>query len=443
MAKVSSQFVCKECGYESVQWYGKCPNCGQWNTMVEYKYSTKIKNPACRQARQKSKIKNEEIKPIRLSEVKTVSSTRISTGVGEFDRVLGGGFVPGEVVLLAGEPGVGKSTLLLELAKRIAQVLYVSGEESAEQVKMRAERLGLSGENLLLLAETNVERIIEEVSGALFLIVDSIQTLWSEDFEAEPGSVSQVKGCAQKLLEVAKKNNITLILVGHVTKEGAIAGPMILSHMVDGVFFLEGERFADLRLLRGIKNRFGPTDEVGVFKMSEKGMEEVKNPSELFLEERATGETKGSVTICAMEGTRPILLEIQALVVQSALVVPRRVVSGVDYNRVMLLSAVLQKVLGLPLYNQDIFIKVAGGFKIYEPAADLGICLAIISSFKNQPIPAKTCVFGEVGLLGEVRRVSGEAKRIKEAKKLGFTKILSSGTVRSLREATKQLAISH
>jgi len=396
----------------------------------------------------------EAAKPIRLSEIKTTFTKRTSSGMEEFDRVLGQGFVKGSVVLLAGEPGVGKSTLLIQLLKKMPaqQILYVSGEESVEQVKSRAERLGVSGGNLLLLAETNVENILEEIKILrdkdirgkekellnILVIIDSIQTLWSEDFEGYPGSVSQVRGCSQRLLELAKKKGITMIFVGHVTKEGEIAGPMILSHMVDVVLFLEGERFTELRLLRGFKNRFGPTDEVGVFRMAEGGMEEVKNPSEMFLEEDEGGKgTAGAVVVCAMEGTRPVLLEIQALVTQSSLAIPRRVVSGVDYSRVLLLTAVLQKNLGIPLYNQDVFVKAAGGFKVSEPAADLGICLAIISSFKNQPLPPKTCAFGEVGLLGEVRRVNGEEKRTKEAKKLGFTHVLSSSTVRNLREATK------
>lgn len=385
-----------------------------------------------------------EARPQRLSEIKTSSNKRFSSGIGEFDRVLGEGFVRGSVVLLAGEPGIGKSTLLLQLAKEQTQntIFYVSGEESAEQIKMRAERLGVDGKNLLLLSETGVERIIEEIgelrseSGSKLVIIDSIQTLWSEDFEGYPGSISQVKGCAQKLLEYGKKNQVAMILVGHVTKEGEIAGPMILSHMVDVVLFLEGERFADLRLLRGLKNRFGPTDEVGVFKMTEKGMEEVANPSELFLQGSSGGKGEaGSVVVCAMEGTRPMLLEIQALVTQSALAIPRRVASGVDYNRILLLTAVLQKSLNLPLYNQDVIVKVAGGFKISEPAADLAICLAIVSSFKNQPIAPKTCVFGEVGLLGEIRRVGNEERRSKEARKLGFTKIISSETVKNLHQA--------
>ena len=433
-----SNFVCSECGYESVEWYGKCPNCSAWNTMKEFKEQRSKFKDGGRQDR------NEESKPLKLSEIKTSIKQRFSSGMEEFDRVLGNGFVKGSVILLAGEPGVGKSTLLLQLVKKMSEVriLYISGEESPEQVKGRAERLGVLGTNLLLLSETNADRIIEEfgkMDGETLVIIDSIQTLWSEDFEGYPGSVSQVRGCAQKLLEVGKKKGITMILVGHVTKEGEIAGPMILSHMVDVVLFLEGERFTELRLLRGFKNRFGPTDEVGVFKMSEKGMEEVKNPSEIFLGEKNEGGKgeAGSITVCAMEGTRPMLLEIQALVTQSALAIPRRVVTGVDYNRVLLLAAVLQKALNIPLYNQDIFVKVAGGFKISEPAADLGICLAIISSFKNQSLSGKICAFGEVGLLGEIRRVSGEEKRAKEAKKLGFSQILSSINTKSLREAVR------
>lgn len=456
MKKSQTNFVCSECGYSSSQWYGKCPSCSAWNSMQEF-----------REQRDKKGKKNQRdqniTRPQKLSEIKTSVTERFSSGMEEFDRVLGGGFINGSVSLLAGEPGVGKSTLLLELAreqkdpssagsgKASKKILYISGEESVEQIKMRAERLGVDNKSLLLLAETNTERIIEEIGefagveepGGKLVIIDSVQTLWSEAVEGEPGSVSQVKGCALKLIEFAKKNNVTIILVGHVTKGGEVAGPMMLSHMVDVVLFLEGERFADLRLLRGIKNRFGPTDEVGVFRMVGKGMEEVRNPSELFLEGfggSGTNENRvGNVIICAMEGSRPMLVEIQALVTQSALAIPRRVASGVDYNRVLLLAAVLQKSLNLPLYSQDIIVKVAGGFKVDEPAADLGICLAIISSFKNLPIGFKTCVFGEVGLLGEIRRVNGEEKRKKEATKLGFIKILSSETVKNLREAVKTI----
>lgn len=429
MKKTSTQFVCSQCGYESVQWYGKCPNCGEWNTLQEFKaQSAKFKVGERSERR-------EEVKPVKLSDIKTQVSSRLSSKISELDRVLGGGFVVGEMTLLAGEPGIGKSTLLLELTKNLPQALYVCGEESAEQVKMRAERLQIKGDNLTLLTETNVDGFIDSLQDQKFVIIDSIQTLWSADFEGSPGSVSQVRGCSQKLLELAKRNGITMVLVGHINKDGNIAGPMTLSHMVDAVFFLEGERFTDLRLLRGIKNRFGPTDEVGVFRMTEKGMKEVKNPSELFLEAgEKTQSEPGCITLCTMEGTRPMLLEIQALVTQSSLAIPRRVTSGVDNNKVVLLAAVLQKTLGLPLYNQDIFVKVGGGFRVSEPAVDLGICLAIVSSFKEKALPAKSCVFGEVGLLGEIRRVSGEEKRDKEARKLGFTNIVSSRNLKNLRE---------
>lgn len=408
----------------------------------------------------------EKSSPIKLSDITTNKFERFSSGIGELDRVLGGGFVPGEVVLLAGEPGIGKSTLLLSLGERGKRgkmgeegkgtIVYVSGEESPPQIKERAERLGVTGENIMILAETGVERIIgvigeiRDIGGNIqLLVIDSVQTLWSEEIDGAVGSVSQVKGCTQKLIELAKTYGIAIVLIGQINKEGEIAGPMMLSHMVDAVLFLEGERFTELRLLRGLKNRFGPTDEVGVFKMSEKGMEEVNNPSEIFLGEkphfadsesdwRGKGEV-GSIVICAMEGTRPMLLEIQALITKSPLAVPRRVVSGVDYNRVSLLTAVLQKNLHIPLYDQDIFIKTGGGFKVNEPAGDLGICLAIISSFKNLPIAPKTVAFGEVGLLGEVRRVNGEEKRIKEAKKLGFSNILSSSSIKNLSQAVGKI----
>jgi len=432
----------------------------------------------------------ETVRPLRLSEIKTSTYGRISSGIEELDRVLGGGFIPGEIVLLAGEPGIGKSTLLLKLgsvrdlgppaspceALRAGEIIYVSGEESPEQIKIRAERLGVRGENILVMGETQVERVIEGArelvvsceSGCegegkgernpqptthprpttqnlpIILIIDSIQTLWSEEIEGSPGSISQVKGCTQKLIESAKKSGIAVILIGQINKEGEIAGPMMLSHMVDCVLFLEGERFTELRLLRGLKNRFGPTDEVGVFKMTDKGMEEVKNPSELFLEgfggDGEFGGKTGAVTVCAMEGTRPMLLEIQALVTQSSLPIPRRVVLGLDYNRVLLIIAVLQKILHLPLYNQEIIVKVGGGFKVLEPAADLGIAMSIVSSFRNKPVKPKACAFGEVGLIGEIRRVNGEEKRIKEAKKLGFTDILSSSTVSDLQEAVRVIS---
>jgi len=435
-----TQFVCQQCGYSTPQWFGKCPNCGEWNSLVEFKDSTKTQN-----LKLKTQIYEKNL-PLKLGEIKMTAKDRISTGIEEFDRVLGGGIVPGSVVLVAGEPGIGKSTLLLQLTESLSskfppnrrvqssKLLYVSGEESPEQIKIRAERLGIKGENLSLLNETNVDAILEEISEYpnIFLIVDSIQTLWTQDLAGTAGSIGQVRECAARLINFCKPKGIPLFLVGQVTKEGAIAGPMTLAHMVDVVLFLEGERFQSLRLLRGIKNRFGPTDEAGVFEMTDKGMIGVENPSKLFLGENSSNRRAGSVTFCAMEGTRPILVEIQALVTKSFLAVPRRVANGFDYNRLVMLTAVLQKSLNLPLWDQDIYLNIAGGFKVGEPAADLAVCLAIISSFKNKPLPEKTCAFGEVGLLGEIRRVSYEEKREKEAKRMGFEKIISSKKSSSL-----------
>ena len=463
MVKGSTQFVCQQCGYSTPQWFGRCPSCGEWNTLAEMRISAKVKS-------EKLKVKSLETKPLRLAEIKTSTKNRISTGIEEFDRVLGGGLVTGSVVLLAGEPGIGKSTLLLQLCEAIekgteetkgtkGRILYVSGEESEEQIKIRAERLGIKTENLLLMNETEVESILEQVSwegevpqvsreeyscdtrdtfdsrGTSLVIIDSIQTLYSEDLTGPPGSIGQVKECAAKLINFTKLSGIPLILVGQVTKEGDIAGPMTLAHMVDVVLFLEGERFQSLRLLRGIKNRFGPTDEVGVFEMTDKGMIGVDNPSKLFL--GAFQTVPGSIIFCAMEGTRPILAEIQALVTKSFLAVPRRVANGIDYNRLVMLTAVLQKSLNLPLWDQDIYLNIAGGFKVGERAADLAVCLAIISSFKNKPLPPKTCAFGEIGLLGEIRRVAQEEKREKESRRLGFAKIISSKNARNLGEVVK------
>ena len=426
--KQQTQFVCQQCGYSTPQWFGRCPNCGEWNTMAEMKISAKSQI-----SNLKSQIYERNL-PLKLGEIKMTAKDRISTGIEEFDRVLGGGIVPGSVVLVAGEPGIGKSTLLLQLAESINlkfkilnfKLLYVSGEESPEQIKIRAERLGIKTENLLLLNETNLESVIDQLDEAKIVIVDSIQTLWTQDLAGTAGSIGQVRECAARLINFCKPKGIPLFLVGQVTKEGAIAGPMTLAHMVDTVLFLEGERFQSLRLLRGIKNRFGPTDEVGVFEMTDKGMIGVENPSKLFLGENPPNRRAGSVTFCAMEGTRPILVEIQALVTKSFLAVPRRVATGFDYNRLVMLTAVLQKSLNLPLWDQDIYLNIAGGFKVGEPAADLAVCLAIISSFKNKPLPDKTCAFGEVGLLGEIRRVSYEEKREKEARRMGFEKIISS-----------------
>jgi len=409
-------------------------------TMEDIKY--KIAN---------SKYKKLAGKPLKLAEIKTPKKSRISSGIGELDRVLGGGIVPGSVVLLAGEPGIGKSTLLLELGAKIGGPacrqagLYVSGEESLSQVKLRAERLGIKSDNLLFLAETDVDVIVStieqlnnETIKQLIVIVDSIQTLYTEDLMGTPGSVGQVRECANRLLRIAKSKDIPLFLIGHITKEGAIAGPKVLEHLVDTVLYLEGERFGTARLLRATKNRFGPTDEVGVFQMTDKGMEEVANPSALFLAPKA-GKTPGSVVVATLEGTRPLLVEIQALVVSSQLAVPRRVSQGIDYNRLQMIIAVLTKILRLPLGGFDIYVNVTGGLKIEEPAADLGVALAIYSSFKNLSLPPKTVCFGELGLLGEVREVGGAHQREKEARRLGFTNIISPKNYSAISQAVKQL----
>ena len=399
-------------------------------------------------------------KPQKLSEIKKEQLQRISTGLEEFDRVLGGGIVPGSVILVAGEPGIGKSTLMLQVGEKVARgtwqiargkkatrhtpqapsILYVSGEESAEQIKIRADRLKIASKNLLLLSETDVDAIAEQIHHPL-VIIDSIQSLFTSDLSGTPGSVGQVRECANRLHRLAKENRFPLFLVGHVTKTGVIAGPKVLEHLVDTVLYLEGERFQAFRLLRVLKNRFGPTDEIGVFQMGEKGLTEITNPSEIFLAQART-PAPGSAVVATMEGNRPLLAEIQALVVPSHLSVPRRTPSGISFPRLVLLCAVLQKNLNLPLGNSDVYVNVAGGLKILEPAADLGVCLAIVSSLKNKPLKEKTAVFGEVGLLGEIRPVGFSQKREKEAKKLGFLNLLSAQNVRSLKEAVRAAIIS-
>jgi len=437
MVKPITQFVCQSCGASFPKWQGQCTQCGEWNSLVESVLPSK-----------KSSNKNasssigEPVKILKFSEIKAKKFSRIDTKIEELNRVLGGGslsaeagIVPGSLVLVAGAPGIGKSTLLTQLALNMVRakkaVCYICGEESPSQIKIRIQRL-TKGENLdslSFLAEVNIENILASVAKAQsaidLIIVDSIQTLWSEQLTGVAGSVGQVRYCANILLNFAKKADIPIFLIGHVTKEGMIAGPKVLEHLVDTVLYLEGDKNHDFRILRAVKNRFGPTDEVGIFQMNDNGMNQVTNPSEVFLGDSKGRElVAGSATVVTMQGVRPILVEIQALVVPTTLVIPRRVSSGVDYSRLQVITAVLQKRLGIPLYQHDIFVNVAGGFKITEPAADLAIALAITSSFKNKPLPAKTAAIGELGLLGEIRRVSFMEKRIKEAKKLGFTKVI-------------------
>lgn len=429
MSKSFSKFICQQCGYVSATMMGKCPECGSWNSLVE----------TIEKETQREKTGGVFVKPQRLSEVKSQKEVRFTTGYEEFDRVLGGGIVPGSVILVSGDPGIGKSTLLLQTIAKTGG-LYVSGEESVAQIKLRAERLGVKSEKILLLSETDVDNIVETIRGGVggVVIIDSIQTMETLDLTGASGSVGQVRECAFRLQKTAKELGIALFIVGHVTKEGAIAGPKVLEHLVDTVLYLEGERFHAFRILRSVKNRFGPTDEVGVFEMKDLGMDEVKNPSDMFLEERVKN-VAGSCVVCTMEGTRPVMVEVQALVIPTSLVIPRRVGSGVDYGRLALLTGVIQKRLGLPLHTTDVFVNVAGGFKLSEPAVDLAVCLSIVSSFKNKPIDSKTAVFGEVGLLGELRRVSQAEKRTKEAKKLGFLTIISPEKYKSLVEVYRSL----
>lgn len=418
MAKAKkSVFYCQNCGHEEGKWLGQCPMCKQWNTFVEEKVSP-MKNSIAKER------KNLEV--FTLKSISTDEDTRIHTGIGELDRVLGGGIVPGSLVLVGGDPGIGKSTLLLQVCQRLAEnqkkVLYISGEESLRQIKLRANRIGEFSDSLLLLCETNLElvRACIEQQKPEVVIIDSIQTMYHEEVGSAPGSVSQVRESTNVFMQLAKGLNISIFIVGHVTKEGTVAGPRVLEHMVDTVLYFEGDRHASYRILRGVKNRFGSTNEIGVFEMQKVGLVEVENPSEYMLSGRPK-EASGSVVACAMEGTRPMLLEIQALVCKTNFGMPRRTAAGVDYNRINLLMAVLEKRVGLPLSEYDAYVNIAGGIRINEPSVDLGIVMAIASSYKNKPVPDELIVFGEVGLSGEVRAVSMPEQRVLEAKKLGFT----------------------
>lgn len=422
MAKARSVFFCQSCGYESSKWMGQCPACKEWNTFAEEPKTVTKKTGAVSGHR-------EAAQPRCLSEIEISKETRITTGIKEFDRVLGGGIVQGSLVLVGGDPGIGKSTLLLQMCKNLSQMkrklLYVSGEESLQQIKMRAERMGTFTEQLMLLCETNLEDIRETIERIRpeIVVIDSIQTMYNENVSSAPGSVSQVRETTGVLMQIAKGLNISIFIVGHVTKEGVVAGPRVLEHMVDTVLYFEGDRYASYRVLRGVKNRFGSTNEIGVFEMRSTGLEEVENPSEYMLSGKPENAS-GSVVACTMEGTRPVLLEVQALVCQTNLAFPRRTAAGTDLNRVNLLMAVLEKRAGLRLSGCDAYVNIAGGIRMSEPALDLGIVLAIASSMKDQPIDEKTIAFGEVGLSGEVRSVSMPQQRVKEAQKLGFTSVI-------------------
>lgn len=425
MAKVKTKFYCTECGYESPKWYGKCPGCQAWNSMVEAT-ETVVKTAGM----SSSLFHNQtQEKPLSITEVESGKEPRVLTGIGELNRVLGGGLVPGSLVLVGGDPGIGKSTLLLqasnELARSGLRVLYVSGEESVRQTKLRADRLGVLSPELYVLCETNLETIETAVDQMKpqFLVIDSIQTVYLPDVTSAPGSVSQVRECTARFMRIAKGLGIATVLVGHVTKEGAIAGPRLLEHMVDCVLYFEGERHHTYRLLRAVKNRFGSTNEMGIFEMGEGGLREVENPSELFLSERPLG-VAGSTVVASMEGTRPVLVELQALIASTHFPSPRRMGTGIDHHRLSLIIAVLEKRMGMFLQNQDAYLNVAGGVKLDEPAVDLAISVSIASSFRDVPTKPYDVIFGEVGLTGEVRAVSRAEQRVREAHKLGFKRVI-------------------
>ncbi|CRZ35152.1 DNA repair protein RadA/Sms [Herbinix hemicellulosilytica] len=442
MAKAKTLFFCKECGYESSKWLGQCPGCRQWDTFVEEPVVSKTLSVSARK----------EIKePVLLSDVKAETETRVVSGIGELDRVLGGGIVPGSLVLVGGDPGIGKSTLLLQMCREVVKqgrkVIYISGEESREQIKMRADRLGAFGGELLLLCETNldlIEAVVHKYKPEI-IVIDSIQTMYKEDIASAPGSVSQVREATGALMRLAKDIGITIFIIGHVTKEGMVAGPRVLEHMVDTVLYFEGENHVSYRVLRAVKNRFGSTNEIGVFEMLNSGLKEVKNPSEYMLSGRPVGEP-GSVVTASIEGTRPILVEVQALISRTSFNMPRRTAAGTDYNRVNLLMAVLEKRLGLQLGDCDAYVNVAGGMRITEPALDLAIVAAILSSYRNISVNGNTIVFGEIGLTGEIRAVNLADQRVSEAAKMGFeTCILPKANEANLKVNTgiKLIGISN
>lgn len=418
MAKEKQVFYCKECGYESAKWLGQCPGCHSWNTFVEEKITVG--------AQKHSSIKRDAAAPTSILRVTTADESRIKTNIAELDRVLGGGIVKGSLVLVGGDPGIGKSTILLQMCRNLVhggtEVLYVSGEESLAQIKMRAERLGSFDRDMMLLCDNDMDNIsgVIQKSNAAVVVIDSIQTMVVDEVSSAPGTVTQVREVTARLMQLAKQNEVAVFIVGHVTKEGTVAGPRTLEHMVDSVLYFEGDRNNGFRILRGVKNRFGSTNEIGVFTMTETGLEEVDNPSQVMLNGRPQG-VSGSVVVSSIEGTRPILVELQALVCQTNFNMPRRTSVGVDFNRVNLIMAVLEKRAGLNLWGYDAYVSIAGGMKISDPAVDLGIACAIASSMKNKPVGDDTMIIGEVGLAGEIRGVTNILQRVKEADKMGFS----------------------
>lgn len=439
MAKTKQVFFCQSCGFESTKWLGQCPGCKEWNTLVE---ETVVKKTSSQGV---SRSLKERTKPTSINVVSSSKESRIETGIGELDRVLGGGIVSGSLVLVGGDPGIGKSTLLLQVCRNLTKqdlnVLYVSGEESVQQIKMRADRMGSFKDSLMLYSETDIDDIaqtIKEVQPKV-VVIDSIQTMYVSDVTSAAGSVSQVREVTARLLQIAKQIGVAIFIVGHVTKEGVVAGPRTLEHMVDTVLYFEGERYAAFRILRGVKNRFGSTNELGVFEMRDTGLEEVLNPSKALLEGRPE-EAAGSVVVCSMEGTRPLLVEIQALLTNTNFNMPRRTSVGLDFNRVNLLIAVLEKKAGVAMGNCDAYVNIAGGIRIGEPAIDLGMVAAMLSSYRNRGVDQNTLFFGEVGLTGEVRGVNMAEQRVKEAEKMGFkTCIMPASNVKYCKGATIKL----
>jgi DNA repair protein RadA/Sms len=431
MPRTRTKFVCQQCGFESAKWMGRCPDCNEWNSLVETPDVAPGRAPAAGSGLTRGGV----AVPVPLPQVEATAGQRRLTGSPELDRVLGGGLVPGSLVLLGGEPGIGKSTLMAQVAGDVAlrehgsSVLYVSAEESAQQVKLRADRLGIETERLLLLAETDLHGVAEAVTRVrpALVVIDSIQTVALPEISSAPGSISQVRECTMHLMRLAKREQVPIFLVGHVTKEGTVAGPRSLEHIVDAVLYLEGERFHTYRLLRGVKNRFGATNEVGVYEMRGEGLVDVANPSELFLAERGA-HTNGSAVVVSLEGTRPLLVEVQALVTTTNFGVPRCTTNGIDHSRVLMLLAVLTKRVGLALGNQDVYLNVAGGFTLNEPAVDLGVAVAIASSFRERPVPADVALLGEIGLGGELRAVTRADARVREAAKLGFRRCVLPAT---------------
>ncbi len=437
MAKVKTIFVCSSCGYESAKWLGKCPACNEWNSFYEEKVVNSTSSSSSING-----SRREKAVPKKLKEVEGIETSRTSTGIGELDRVLGGGLVKGSLVLVGGEPGIGKSTLILQLCDKVkgeGKVLYVSGEESAEQVKIRADRLNINNDDLMFLGETNIDSIQNAITSInpKLVIIDSIQTMYSEEITSAAGTVSQVREITARIMRMCKDNGITTIIIGHVTKDGNIAGPRVLEHMVDTVLYIEGERYFSYRILRGVKNRFGSTNEVGMFEMKNEGMVEITNPSSILISER-NDNPAGSVIVASMEGTRPLLIELQALTTPSVFGIPKRTANGIDYNRLAVLIAVIEKRAGIGLGTQDVYLNVVSGIKIGEPAVDLGVVLACTSSYKNLSIPQDVVAIGEVGLTGEVRAVNMIEKRLKEADRLGFKKcIIPESNKKLLKDSFK------